>query len=1398
MRNGARRVSRRLMAGVSIAVMAACGSLSRATQYNWTGDSTDSNFSDPNNWNTQSGYPGSAGSTTDIAAFGSTVTTSNQPSLDISDSIGELLFQSTSGGWVLGTTSSSNVLTLNGVNGYGIDATAQTSGLTDIQANLSVGAAQTWAVGTGGTLEVDGIITGSSGLTVGASGATGTIELTALSTGFTGTVTIAGGTTLQLGGGASGGDGILGGPITLSAASSVLTFDEKNAETYGGLLTGPASSKINVNGSSVLTLTAASSNFAGTAKIGGGATLQLGNGTTAGSLGSSSTIALQSGSSPVSTLTFDEPSAQTFSMPITGPTGSVVNISGPSGGVTTTLANLNSGFTGTANILAKQTLQLGTGSSGGDGLFGTGSNIALAASTSTLNFNNYSARIYPGKISGPSSGGTINVNSDATLTLSALSTGFHGTINIAGNANASGPTTATLQLGTGASGGDAAFGTGSSIIMASPTGTATDAYLTFDENTTETFAGSITYPTSGSNVPNVYITGPGALTLSGTIAMNSEGAEPFLNFQGTGPVTLSGPITEPATGNAYFISSNTGSVTFSNTDVITKGHFNASGITGAGTPISGVTWNIANTGSVGNSSALTTVDYFTNYNTSSSSTAPDPVTFNVAGSIYTSEYVLGYDAGPVAMNLSTSSGSATIDAFDFWLGYSATSSGVNAGPIYAGLAVGQNATLINPTAATGYVYLLGFSANTYGYLSVAKGGTLTLSQATSTATKNQFYIGNTGNGMLEVGTLNGSVSSLGTVNVNVNNAGTGTPVGLVLNEGGGSATASEAAELNVYAGGTLNYTPYASTGTTIASGDTNFTANSLAGQFAAFNVVGGTVNDLGINSPVTLSTLAGATGILNLDSDANGVQGKLIASYVRAAASDSLAFVNFNGGELEYSNNNGTSPQGSLISTNVKGGAYIFPNGAIIGTNYSGNAPVNVTIPVALNAPTGYGVYQINVTAGGNGYSSPPIVEITGGGGSDATAVATISNGSVVSITVTSPGFGYSSTPFAVSILGDGATQAATATAITALNSSEGLGGLTKVDAGTLILSQSNTYGGPTLVNAGTLEFSGSSNATSAVTVLTTALNPAILNTAGSSANNIASAATILIGDVPTSASLANPATFTISNTSGFSLSSSILQTLGGFGLVTGSGTAGLTIGNLTVVAPGTGSGQVVQSLTATPGGYTTTGSNTASFNTGNKGNAKGTATGALTLGNQTGMTTTFAGGGTYFWKLNMDTGGSGETPTPGSVPIEEGYGDLSGTNWDALIIDNLNVTATPNDAFTIQAYGFTPTNGTATNPVTIGTGNDPSYAWTIARIGAATGNPPNLAGILADLSLNTSGLPTPSAGYGYYLTVQGDPQLASDADIVLNYSPVPEPSSAALLGLAGGLLLTRRRRRFR
>ncbi|SDB54427.1 Phage tail tube, TTP, lambda-like [Pseudomonas sp. NFACC13-1] len=72
-------------------------------------------------------------------------------------------------------------------------------------------------------------------------------------------------------------------------------------------------------------------------------------------------------------------------------------------------------------------------------------------------------------------------------------------------------------------------------------------------------------------------------------------------------------------------------------------------------------------------------------------------------------------------------------------------------------------------------------------------------------------------------------------------------------------------------------------------------------------------------------------------------------------------------------------------------------------------------------------VSSIEISSGGTGYTSAPTVALTGGGGTGATATASISGGAVTGITITNPGSGYTSVPTVAFTGGAGSGAAATA-----------------------------------------------------------------------------------------------------------------------------------------------------------------------------------------------------------------------------------------------------------------------------------------------------------------------------------------------------------------------------------
>ncbi|NCV41554.1 MAG: hypothetical protein EBW11_13555, partial [Betaproteobacteria bacterium] len=138
----------------------------------------------------------------------------------------------------------------------------------------------------------------------------------------------------------------------------------------------------------------------------------------------------------------------------------------------------------------------------------------------------------------------------------------------------------------------------------------------------------------------------------------------------------------------------------------------------------------------------------------------------------------------------------------------------------------------------------------------------------------------------------------------------------------------------------------------------------------------------------------------------------------------------------------------------------------------AGKGGNDVNMSQALQDATGKGVVSIAVVDGGDGYIGPPVVQISGGGGTGATARALVdpNTGKVTAIEVTNPGWGYTNTP-TVTLSQGGFTRAATlGTPAIADNAA---GGLVKIGVGTLTLNGISTYTGGTVVNNGVLQVGG-------------------------------------------------------------------------------------------------------------------------------------------------------------------------------------------------------------------------------------------------------------------------------------------------------------------------------------
>ncbi|WP_449070532.1 beta strand repeat-containing protein [Prosthecobacter sp.] len=692
---------------------------------------------------------------------------------------------------------------------------------------------------------------------------------------------------------------------------------------------------------------------------------------------------------------------------------------------------------------------------------------------------------------------------------------------------------------------------------------------------------------------------------------------------------------------------------------------------------------------------------------------------------------------------------------------------------------------------------------------VMQGGTLTL---TTPNTQAGVLLGATGYG--------GMFVSGGTVNTNRVDSGDGT-------------TAASISVLQV-SGGTLNTARYimfrnerweftvtggevVRTGEYIAlafrSGGTAGTATPTAQ--GVMTVAGGMVNNGIFHVTIGQQNDGSALGAAHINLNAGTLINNQIILYNNTGTANK-GVVNFNGGTLKSSASTSlvtTSSSGgtSTLATYVNGAFGSFAGGAVIDTN-----GFNPTLATALLAPTGEGVSSIPVTSGGSGYIGAPYVEISGGGGSGATASATVdldptsaTYGQITGIVITNPGRDYTSAP-TVTLLGGGGTGAATGTITTVANTS---GGLTKLGAGTLTLSgaTANTYTGLTSVQAGQLDLSKTAGVTAIAgdVSLGTGAAPAVLRLVNS--DQIADSSVVTF-----SGSGANAGTFRLNNRN---------ETLGG---LASSGGAGLVenesgsaaTSTLTVnVASGTqtysgvvrngdgagtdgtlaltksGLGTQVLSGVNTHTGATLVTAGTLQISAGGT-----TGSGAVTV--QSGGTLQGAGSirGSSFTaasgafviagdgSLQGDYGTLAFTPVTGSGSIDFQSGSTvtlginpGGTSDLLNIVGTGSNTLLFNGNLTITApLAFTPVSTEVFNLLDwTGLVSAPTFASRFTSAGLLLGNGDEAAGLdLPDIS-----------GSGYYWDISSFTTNGTIAIIV------PEPSRVALVGIAWAGLVIRRRK---
>ena len=384
------------------------------------------------------------------------------------------------------------------------------------------------------------------------------------------------------------------------------------------------------------------------------------------------------------------------------------------------------------------------------------------------------------------------------------------------------------------------------------------------------------------------------------------------------------------------------------------------------------------------------------------------------------------------------------------------------------------------------------STNTYGGNTYLYGGTLRFDATTVTNSIGKLYAGysatNGAAAIHEGGYLDCASSVNGAETLAVGSAGTGS-YGYYRMNGGTLKTGW----LSVPGNNGYNavYEQFAGDAYVVGSGSWLIMGwVNVNNSAAAINLYGGRLynppsNELSMNHNASrysfnMLSLLGPTAFLdasagghalrlsttgtNLASIVNLNGGTLVANRVYAGSAHTPSVLNLNGGALRAASSRPDFLAGLTAAT-------VYPGGVVFDT-----AGYDVTVGQPLLAPLGFGLASLPLRSSGAGYVGAPVVLVTGGSGTGATAIASVdlaegspTKGTVTGLTVTSPGSGYlPGDKLSVALVGGGfGVPAVTNDCLLGLNSA--VGGLTKLGLGTLLLGATNTYGGATTISNGVL-----------------------------------------------------------------------------------------------------------------------------------------------------------------------------------------------------------------------------------------------------------------------------------------------------------------------------------------
>jgi autotransporter-associated beta strand protein len=366
---------------------------------------------------------------------------------------------------------------------------------------------------------------------------------------------------------------------------------------------------------------------------------------------------------------------------------------------------------------------------------------------------------------------------------------------------------------------------------------------------------------------------------------------------------------------------------------------------------------------------------------------------------------------------------------------------------------------------------------------------------------------------MSIGAANNTSGAYGYYQISGGNLNSQTAAGGTQN-GGGIRVGASGCGVFLQTGGTVTLGRYLDIGN-------QTTAQPTATSDGVATFTGGTCSTptaAGSNIDVAIGD-SGGTGTLNIGTEAGGNSTFTVAGI--SSATNGLRFdisggtsqgtLNLNAGTLQLGGTalKSITTTGNRATINFNGGTFqALTSTTLIASSidqvnlYNGGLTLDTqgytaTIAAGLKTATGSGIYENGGTLSAASFSSvsavgantstgligPPIVTVTGGSATatgEATAIATVTNGTISGVTFTSPGQGYQAGDVLTFTFTGGRnrssgtsgynTFAATYTLQASDLAANGTGGLTKLGSGTLILSATNTYTGATNISNGTLQ----------------------------------------------------------------------------------------------------------------------------------------------------------------------------------------------------------------------------------------------------------------------------------------------------------------------------------------